>query len=307
MVGQRQLLMGEVQAGRNLPCQSPGILLLAPFSCFREAENLPWVNAAARAVCAHPLPELCGTRPSPPPALGGCPQGSSPPTEAWPATGHQTGGIQGENVTPSLQPIVLLLPCSLLRVSLLSVSPCPRHPPARFPRFPPVPTATGSQQSDVTSNAAPSHSSRQAQLHPGAARGAPPLLGSPHPCEVSQAGAPSPPPPRQGSAAGGFPGLTLVPSSGDKSGWLPMGSGARWPPGHGCRSPVPRPVPPPRHGAEAPAKPPAFGQPGDGAGAEPPREGGDVSLGTAVSFLEPARSLSRLSLLVSARQPGNTT
>lgn len=45
----------------------------------------------------------------------------------------------------------------------------------------------------------------------------------------------------------------------------------------------------------------------DGAGAEPPWEGGDLSSGTAVSLLERASSPSRLSLLVSASQPGNAT
>lgn len=57
----------------------------------------------------------------------------------------------------------------------------------------------------------------------------------------------------------------------------------------------------------APAKRPVFSRPEDGAGAEPRQEGGDPSSGMAVSLLEPARSPSRLSLLVSARQPGNAT
>lgn len=283
--------MGEVWAGRISPCQSPGIPLVVLFRCVREAGNLPQVNAAARGVCAPPL--CVGHRPSPAqvPALPGtlgtrrAPKlmGFEVKTSLFPSS-------------PSLFPFParsLVSPCcrcpsASCQVSHISAGPhgdrvtakrCDfKRVPPSFPFIPSSPAPRGGFPGEPW--AAPTHRGFSGRT-------------------------PSPSPPRAGSAAGGAPALTLVQALPTKAGGSLR---ARWSTGRG--SAVPRPVPAPGTGqgwAAAPAEPLPSASRRMELAPSRPGKGGDASLGTAVSLLEPARSLSCLSLLVSARQPGNTT
>ena len=110
-----------------------------------------------------------------PPPWEGVPKLAAIPQRPWRATGHQIGATEGENFTSSLQHVGLLLPRSLLLVAMLSVRARPRRAGTDYPpaRFLPALAATGSQQSNATSNVSQpvSYSACQVQLNTGADRG----------------------------------------------------------------------------------------------------------------------------------------